>query len=521
MVADLPATAASARYRGPATRSAAAEVASAIFLRPASAYLVRVWQFAGPSCCIKASALARGAGPVEKPGKTGLLGERSSLPWEEWWPTLGRGTLINLLLRPPSKSDAAFNLDRAWAAIRARPEIVNTPVPEGRLIVVALQRGHRYIAELLRCSGATLSGRLADELLYESASRGAAAPISVLLCDAQGARRPQPWACANARPTRHGGTPLDAAVNRGHAECAELLRRAGGRHSLHWAAKHAVLSDVTAWLSDGACVDERDGSGATPLWHAVRGVGAAAVVPWEGAVEIPRDQCVAMLLEAGASVDVLPITMETPLHIAAANGEIGRCQQLLEARADPTVADREGRTPLQHATDPAVCALLSRNAAAATAAAAALDIDMPFAPNPTLSHGGGGAVKRRGGRGCGRMMAGGRGVVGRGFREPEDGCMQQDNGWQMGWPYERGDALPAFGAFLAPVPWLGPAGDAPSAAAAAACQWTGNGHVSWATPPWQAPAWLGAAAAATQLFEGNGGVAQERPMVRAAWQHQR
>jgi len=307
-----------------------------------------------------------------------LLGKPSHLPWEEWWPSLGRCNLISILLRPPGvptnaqAGEVGSALDRVWAALQTRPELANTPSPEGRPIIIALQQGHRDIAELLSISGATLRGRVADDLLYESAMRGNTGPISLLLCDALGKPRSQPWACPNARPTRHGGTPLDIAVTRGNSQCAEIIRRCGGYHSLHWAAKNAIPTDVAKWLASGACADERDGSGATPLWHAVRGPNAQSTpvrqaVPEKSSSsgdgeESPRGSCIAMLLKAGATVDVLPITLETPLLIAAARGDVRRCSQLLEARADPTVADRDGHTPLQRAKGEDVRALLSRAA---------------------------------------------------------------------------------------------------------------------------------------------------------------
>jgi len=189
--------------------------------------------------------------------------------------------------------------------------------------------------------------------------------------------------------------------------------------------------DVCAWLKDGADPDERDGSGATPLWVAVRGIEKALKPPLHPAGEAlgqkerlsprevtevklsrkararlrvaaaaaeaanaqnefamhvdehggpvfqklcrpataqeadyasdtPRDECIRLLLEARASVDVLPITMETPLLIAALMGDTRRCAQLLAAKADPMACDREGRSVLDRATDPAVQELLQQ-----------------------------------------------------------------------------------------------------------------------------------------------------------------
>jgi len=71
-----------------------------------------------------------------------------------------------------------------------------------------------------------------------------------------------------------------------------------------------------------------------------------------------RSRCVATLLEACAAVNVLPITMETPLLIASARGDLPLCEQLLAAEADPSLADRSGRTPLKCAANDRVRQLL-------------------------------------------------------------------------------------------------------------------------------------------------------------------
>lgn len=305
------------------------DLQQAVFLRPAQC-LLRVWQFAGPACCFKAKLLARGAGPADPPG-------------EEWWPDLGKCHLL-AQLRP-----GLLSLDRLWAAIRARPEDVNTATPDGRPLTIAVQKGCRGAAELLRKSGAVLTCAGADGLLRESAKGGNVEALQLLLFETSGCLRKEPWASLNARPVKHGGTPLDVAVSQNQQECVELLLKAGGRRSLHRAAELAMPSMVRAWLSEGAAVEECDSSGATPLLLAAKGRGRTA----------ERTECLQLLLRAEAVVDALPITQVTPLMHAASRGVREHCELLLEARADCHCRDRNGRQPIDHAATEDVRALLS------------------------------------------------------------------------------------------------------------------------------------------------------------------
>lgn len=336
----------------PALVGAVAELCAAIFFSPGPSGVLVIWRFAGPACCCKISALARGAGPVAKPSRGGVLGEPTALPWEEWWPRLAGSSLAPLFA---SASQDFLGLDQAWVAVRARPDVVHTPHPQGKPMLRAVRLGRRALAELLRSSGATFARRSADELLHEAASRGGEATIDLLLFDGQGRPRADPWATVNARPTRHGGTPLDVATARGHAACGALLQAAGGRHSLHWAATHGLPEDLASWLQEGADVDERDGSGATPLWLAVRGRrvhGGRQVVtplPTPLADDGNLQRCVRLLLEARAAVDAQPITLVTPLLLAASTGDVPLVRALLAARAEPLLKDRDGNTALQRA----------------------------------------------------------------------------------------------------------------------------------------------------------------------------
>lgn len=332
----------------------AESVATFVFFDPGPAFF-RIWHFAGPVCCVKASRLARGAGvpaswcspPVGMQLSSCFSTQAplvfradASVPqrWEEWWPRLAEESLADLLGR-----HGPLVLDRAWATLRKWPGLANRPTVDGRPFLVAVQHGQRGLAELLLRSGAHLGKRAGDLLLHEAASRGDAAVVALLLSNADSSIRADPWATVNSEPKRQGGTALDAALARGRMECAELIMSAGGRHSLHWAAKLAIVADVEAWLKDGAHADDRDGSGATPLWLLVKGTSSKCAA---STVTEARDRCMGLLLEARATVDVLPISMETPLLLAAAAGDASCCAQLLAARADPHARDRKGRTPL-------------------------------------------------------------------------------------------------------------------------------------------------------------------------------
>lgn len=329
----------------------AADHVAHVFFNPGPD-LLRVWQFAGPACCVKVSGVARSAG-VAAVWRDSPLGTLSAVQlWEEWWPRLAEESLSGQLGR---QAEGPLILDRAWATLRRWPVLANRPTPKGRPIVVSVQHAQRDLAELLRRSGALLGKRAADLLLHEAACRGDAAVVALLLLDASGSVRAEPWAAVNAEPKRQAGTVLDAALTHGRSECAELIKSAGGRHSLHWAARLAIVADVEAWLEDGACADERDGSGATPLWLVVKGTTSKSAVSTGNHA---RDRCMDLLLGARATVDVLPIGMETPLLLAAVTGDAPCCARLLAARANPSVRDREGRTPLDCAANAQIHGLL-------------------------------------------------------------------------------------------------------------------------------------------------------------------
>ena len=138
------------------------------------------------------------------------------------------------------------------------------------------------------------------------------------------------------------GSPLVAALARGHLRTANVLRDNGARVNvhgnngetpLHSAAWYGDLEIVQLLLEHGADLTTRLDRGSTPLHVAVE----------RGWVEV---SC--MLLEHGGNVDAEDNEGTTPLHIAA-RGNVKIVRMLLERGANVGAKDCLGRTPLHGA----------------------------------------------------------------------------------------------------------------------------------------------------------------------------
>lgn len=101
---------------------------------------------------------------------------------------------------------------------------------------------------------------------------------------------------------------------------------------LHGAAWCGDLEEVTRLVEGGVDVNWRDSIGETALF------GAAAL----GHVEVVR-----FLLDRGAVCNISEESIGyTPLHWAASHGNLETIKVLVDAGADPTVADHQGRRPV-------------------------------------------------------------------------------------------------------------------------------------------------------------------------------
>ncbi|CAN0499430.1 unnamed protein product [Ectocarpus sp. 12 AP-2014] len=136
-------------------------------------------------------------------------------------------------------------------------------------------------------------------------------------------------------------------------------------NQLHEAAREGSTWLTAAILSTGSIdIDERDPSGATPLYHAIYNdhPGVVSILLSKGAsVSATNDDgntalhlsafkgnvvVTKMLLKAGASVAVLGAQGATPLHVAAEKGNIEVVKVLMHAGADVNSRMPSGETPL-------------------------------------------------------------------------------------------------------------------------------------------------------------------------------
>ncbi len=113
--------------------------------------------------------------------------------------------------------------------------------------------------------------------------------------------------------------------------------------ALHYAAGHGSLSMINALLKHGANINLADKTGATPLIVAC----SSTVVRWQ---ESPHSVAILPLLAAGADLNTRDKGGCTALHNAVEPLlNIPLVELLLEKGADPTVADKDGVTPIAKA----------------------------------------------------------------------------------------------------------------------------------------------------------------------------
>lgn len=141
-----------------------------------------------------------------------------------------------------------------------------------------------------------------------------------------------------------GWTPLLIASHRGHMELiSTLLANHGrvdvfdleGRSALHLAAERGYLQVCDALLANKAFINAKSRVGRTAL-HLAAMNGFSDLVKF-------------LIQDHGAVIDVLTLRKQTPLHLAAASGQLEICKLLLELGASIDATDDQGQKPIHAA----------------------------------------------------------------------------------------------------------------------------------------------------------------------------
>jgi ankyrin repeat protein len=165
------------------------------------------------------------------------------------------------------------------------------------------------------------------------------------------------------------GTPLHAALRRGHVEAFLLLlshfhdvdvRGSAGQTTLHLAAFYGHLEILQVLIERGADIDARNDAGETPLYAALE------YTIYRSAPNNPLG-IIRFLLEQGANTNAQNNDHWTPLHGASCFGGLETTQLLLEHGAIAEARNKEGKTPLHGALQPSVAKALLENGADADA----------------------------------------------------------------------------------------------------------------------------------------------------------
>lgn len=216
--------------------------------------------------------------------------------------------------------DAALveRLLKAGASARAANRYGVTP------IALACESGNAAVVEWLIKAGvsANATGPLGETALHTCARGGKTAAAKVLLTHGATIDVVESW---------RGQTPLMWAAAAGYADTVRMLIEAGAdvnaRSALQNWERQRTAEPRDKWLPPG---------GLTPLLFAAR----------EGCVD-----CVKVLVNAKADINIVDAESQSALVLALINGHVDVAAELIRSGIDVNMADRVGRTGLYAAVD--------------------------------------------------------------------------------------------------------------------------------------------------------------------------
>jgi ankyrin repeat protein len=234
----------------------------------------------------------------------------------------------------------------------------NQTSPDGATpLMWAAYYGDVELVEALIGAGAEVSAvnEFGTSAITEAAIIGAAPVIDLLLE-------------AGADPSfenPEGETPLLAAARSGNVEAARLLLDAGadvnatedfgGQTAVMWAAARGQADMITFLASRGA---DLDATGVTRQWPRKtlteprpKDMNKGGFTPLLYAAREGCLACVRRLIEAGADPDIADPERVTPLNMALLNLHFDVAAYLIEAGADVDKWDLFGRSPIYMAAD--------------------------------------------------------------------------------------------------------------------------------------------------------------------------
>ncbi len=204
--------------------------------------------------------------------------------------------------------------------------------------------------------------------------------LSTLMADAGAIQLLTQAGASTEKTDKWQRTPLLMAVDHRYVECVKVLLQAGANvnHCNHrgWTALYQSVgnAEIMKLLIDaGAEIDAADDCDMTPLAHCAHSYGseehlACMRLLIEAGADINKQEFrgippiywasssasgekgqLAMLIEAGANVNLCGQSGMTALHCAAMGNAAWAIRLLLAAGADPTLKDAEGKTPRDYA----------------------------------------------------------------------------------------------------------------------------------------------------------------------------